>query len=209
LFTGNDNDQPLAEQPGNQMAGFDLRWSLPWAPVAVYMQAIGEDEANFMPSKYLGLFGAEVWGGWGERSWRAHAEYADTACDFYNSDPQFGCAYRNSVYSDGYQYRDRSIGHALDGDSQQFAVGAMLVNGDGSSWEVAGQSAKVNRDSANPVHSVAEFATEIRSADVYHRRMLLGGDLRVGIGYEEWDSSTMIVHSSDLRGFVEWARRFQ
>ncbi len=86
LFTGNDNDQPLAEQPGNQMAGFDLRWSLPWAPVAVYMQAIGEDEANFMPSKYLGLFGAEVWGGWGERSWRAHVEYADTACDFYNSD---------------------------------------------------------------------------------------------------------------------------
>ena len=55
LLIGNDNDQSLEEQPGNQLAGFDMRWSLPWAPVAIYAQAIGEDEANFMPSKYLGL----------------------------------------------------------------------------------------------------------------------------------------------------------
>jgi hypothetical protein len=209
LLIGNDNDQPLAEQPGNQLAGFDLRWSLPWAPVAVYAQAIGEDEAGFLPSKYLGLFGAEVWGGWGERSWRAHIEYADTACGFNENPPEFGCAYRNVIYTDGYQYRDRSIGHAIDGDSQQFAVGAMLVNGDGSSWELAGQSAKVNRESANPVHSVAQFATEIRSADVYHRRLLYGGELKLGIGYEERDSSTLNLDSGDLRGMVEWSRQFQ
>ena len=75
-----------------------------------------------------------------------------------------------------------SIGHAIDGDSQQIAVGAMLVNGDGSSWELAGQSAKINRESANPVHSVAPFATEIRSVDVYHQRILFGGELKIGYG---------------------------
>lgn len=209
LLTGNDNDQPLPQQPGNQMAGFDLRWSLPWAPVAVYMQAIGEDEANYMPSKYLGLFGAEMWGGWGERSWRAHVEYADTTCAFYESDPQFGCAYHNGNYSDGYQFRDRSIGHAIDGDSQQIALGGMLVNGDGSSWELAAQSAKVNRKGANPVHSVAAIATEIRSADVYYRRMLFDGDLKLGLGYEERQSSATNINSGDLRGFAEWSRQFE
>jgi len=207
LLTGYDNDQAPAEQPGNQMAGFDLRWSLPWAPVAVYAQAIGEDEANYMPSKYLGLFGAEVWGGWGERSWRAHVEYSDTTCAFYESDPQFGCAYQNGIYSDGYQYRDRSIGHALDGDSQQFAVGAMLVNRDGSSWELAGQSAKVNRESANVVHSVARFATEIQSADVYYRRMLLGGDLSLGLGYEDRNQMGVSDGGAKLRAFVKWTGR--
>jgi len=209
LLTGNDNDQPLAMQPGNQMAGFDIRWSLPWAPVAVYMQGIGEDEANFMPSKYLGLFGAEVWGGIGERSWRAHVEYADTACDFYNSLPQFGCAYRNGVYTDGYQFRDRVIGHSIDGDSQQFAVGATLVNGDGSSWEFAAQDARINRKGANALQSVSGVAAEIKSADVYHRRMLLGGDLKLGIGYEDWNSSTPNLDSSDLRGFLEWSKQFE
>jgi len=34
LLVGNDNDQALAEQPGNQMAGFDLRWAVPRVPIA-------------------------------------------------------------------------------------------------------------------------------------------------------------------------------
>ncbi len=209
LLTGNDNDQPLAKQPGNQMGGVDLRWSLPWAPIAVYMQGIGEDEANFMPSKYLGLLGAEAWGGRGERSWRVHVEYADTACAFYESPPQFGCAYRSGTYPDGYQYRHRSIGHAIDGDSQQIAAGVLLVNGDGSSWELAGQSSRVNRMSANPVHSVTPIAADIRSADVYYRRKLLGGDLKLGIGYEERKSTEANVDTSDARGMVTWTGQFE
>ena len=138
LLVGNDNDQPLEEQPGNQLAGYDLRWSLPKVPVAVYMQAIGEDEAGLLPSKFLGLIGAEVWGGFGDNSWRAHVEYADTVCGFYESEPEFGCAYRNVIYFDGYQYRDRSIGHSIDGDSEQIALGLVLVRGDGSSWGSGG-----------------------------------------------------------------------
>jgi hypothetical protein len=209
LLTGNDNDQPLDEQPGNQMAGFDLRWSLPWAPVAVYAQAIGEDEAGLLPSKYLGLAGAEISGGWGEHSWRAHVEYADTVCGFYESEPQFGCAYRNSIYFDGYQYRDHSVGHALDGDSEQIAAGMMLVNGDGSSWGLAAQSAKVNRESANPVHSVALQATRIRSADLYHRRAMLSGELSVAVGYERREAASIALDEGDVRAFVEWLKDFR
>ena len=92
VLTGNDNEQPVALQPGNQMAGIDVRWSMPWLPVTVYAQAIGEDEANHMPSKYLGLVGAETFGGWGQQSWRMHIEYADTACSFTRARPEFGCA---------------------------------------------------------------------------------------------------------------------
>ena len=133
------------------MAGFDARWSLPFAPVAVYGQMIGEDEAGFLPSKYLGLFGVEVWGGFGDRSWRAHVEYADTACSFYDSEPKFGCAYRNVIYFDGYQYRDRSIGHAIDGDSEQVAARPPARDAaTGVSWELAAQSADVNRGEREP-----------------------------------------------------------
>ena len=208
MFLGRDNDQPLDEQPGNQLGGVDVRWSLPWLPVALYGQAIGEDEANKMPSKYLGQAGLETWGGWGAASWRVHVEYADTTCSFYDSPPEFGCAYRHVVYTDGYQHRDRVIGHSTDGDSEQLAVGGLWVNGDGSSWEVAAQSAKINRAGANPVHSVTPVATRLRSADVYHRRDLLGGDLTVGLGYEQRESATTGLDSDDLRGFVQWARQF-
>jgi hypothetical protein len=209
LLTGNDNDQPLEEQPGNQMAGFDARWALPFAPIAIYGQMIGEDEAGLLPSQYLGLFGIEATGGLGDRSFRLHFEYADTACSFYDSEPNFGCAYRNVIYTDGYQYRDRSIGHAIDGDSEQFAAGAMLVNADGSSWELALQTVDVNRASDNPVHSVEPAAARIRSADLYHRRPLWGGDLSVAVGYEERERGGPPGDSQDVRGFVTWTWEFQ
>ena len=208
LFTGNDNDQDPSLQPGNQMAGVDFRWSLPWAPVAVYAQAIGEDEANSMPSKYLGLAGIEVSGGFGERSWRAHVEYADTACAFYESEPQFGCAYRNQVYFDGYQYRHRSLGHAIDGDSRQLAAGLLMVNPGGDSWEVALQDADINREGANPVHSVSIDAGSIRSADLYHRREFAGGDLRIGVGYEEREIDATGQDTQDVRGYLQWTAYF-
>ena len=33
LFIGNDNDQAPEDQPGNQLAGFDLRWTWPGGAV--------------------------------------------------------------------------------------------------------------------------------------------------------------------------------
>lgn len=209
LLVGNDNDQPLDEQPGNQMGGFDVRWAIPRLPIAVYAQGIGEDEAGLLPSKYLALAGLESWGGFGEWSWRAHLEYADTACDALSAEPEYGCAYRNAIYFDGYQYRDRSLGHALDGDSEQWAFGLVLVDGDGKQWELALQDADVNRASANPVHSLATEATAIRSADLYHRRALLGGQLSVGIGYEERGATTVSLSENHVRGFVEWRMDFK
>lgn len=207
LLVGNDNDQPLEEQPGNQLGGFDLRWAVPRVPVALYGQAIGEDEAGFLPSKYLGLFGAEVWGGFGDSSWRAHVEYADTACDFMKSPETFGCAYRNVIYSDGYQYHDRSIGHAVDGDSEQFAFGLTIVRGNGNSWSLAAQSVDVNRASANPVNSVSPVSVSIESADLDHRRRFLGGDLWVSLGVERQDGG--LDDGDNVRGYIRWVRKFE
>ena len=207
LLIGNDNDQSLEDQPGNQLGGFDARWSIPWAPIAVYAQAIGEDEANFLPSKYIGMAGVEIWGGFGERSWRVHVEAADTTCSFYESEPDFGCAYQHSIYFDGYQYLDRSIGHAIDGDSRQLAAGAMLIDSDGSSWELALQDARLNRRGANEVHSVSPVRDELSSIDLHHRRELFGGDLRVGIGYEERDLEQPGVRDG-FRGYLRWSGRF-
>jgi hypothetical protein len=161
-----------------------------------------------MPSKYLGLAGIEFWGGFGERSWRAHVEAADTTCSFYSDPPQYGCAYRNVIYRDGYQYYDRVIGHSIDGDSRQIAAGLMLVDGDGSSWELALQDAHVNRKGANPVQSVSPFPMKIASLDLHHRRTLFGGDLRVSIGYEERDADAEGVHQEDFRGYLQWSARF-
>ncbi len=39
----------IVQEPGNQLAGIDLRWKVLDLPVALYGQVAGEDEDNFFP----------------------------------------------------------------------------------------------------------------------------------------------------------------
>ena len=93
LHSNADNpaEQPL--DPGNSLAGFDLRVRCPSAwRCAGYAQAIGEDKANYIPTKYLGVIGMEFWPG--DAGQRFFAEYAQTGCRaaFFRS-ALLGCAY--------------------------------------------------------------------------------------------------------------------
>ena len=89
LLLGKDNvgDAGItrANEPGNQMGGFDARWTTLWlgTPVSLYGQMIGEDEAGGFPSRYLAQFGIEGSGvTHGRKSYRWFAEIAGTSCDF-------------------------------------------------------------------------------------------------------------------------------
>jgi hypothetical protein len=99
-----------AEQPGNQMAGYDLRLRSPWRalPLAFYTQWIGEDEAGGLPSKFIGQFGLETWGSTRFASWRLESRVQRHRVQLHARAPEFNCAYRNSIYPQGYAYRGRS-----------------------------------------------------------------------------------------------------
>ncbi len=86
--------------------------------MAFYGQLIGEDEADFFPSRYLGMFGLE-WSGYLDNRWssRFFAEYADATCEFYKSDDGPNCAYRHGRYRTGYRYLGRVIGHPGESDA--------------------------------------------------------------------------------------------
>lgn len=208
LLVGNDNDQSLAEQPGNQLGGFDVRWSWPGGrvPLAVYAQGIGEDEAGFMPSKYLGLFGLEAWGELAGGTWRAHVEYADTACDFLNDPPEFGCAYTNAIYTSGYRYRGRAQGHSLDADAESVGVGLLFVESTGHRWDLLARNLKVNRAGAAPGHSLADAPTDVRDVVLTHDRAYAWGNITLSLGYSEVDSAGTTVLEDGARGFVSWRR---
>ena len=206
LLTGNDNDQPLAKQPGNQLAGYDVRWSWPGArvPLALYAQAIGEDEAGGLPSKFLGLFGAEVWGQLGSGSWRAHLEYADTACDFLSDPPEFGCAYTNVIYTTGYRYRGRVQGHSIDADGESLGLGAMFVEASGRRWELLLRDMKINRAGVAPGDSLADAPVKAWDAAITHERAFEWGNMTVSLGYMDVDAEGSTILEDGMRGFVTW-----
>jgi len=124
LLLGKDNvgddGIDLSNEPGNQLAGIDIRWATTVfkQPIAVYGQFIGEDEAGGFPSRYLGQLGLETSGMLGTRwPYRWFGELAGTSCDFYQSTEIFNCACDHGIYETGYRYRGRVVGHAYDNDA--------------------------------------------------------------------------------------------
>ena len=205
LLTGNDNDQPLEEQPGNQMAGFDARWSLPFAPVAVYGQMIGEDEAGFLPSKYLGLSasrsGAASATGPGGRTSSTRTRPAASTTANRNSAAPTGTSSTWTATSTT-TARSATRSTATASSSRRVHAGARRREPG-----ICGPGLDVNRESANPVHSVSPVAIRIESADLEHRRGLLGGDLRVSVGVERREGGA--DDGEQVRGFVRWVREFK
>jgi hypothetical protein len=210
LLVGRDNQveggAASSEQPGNQMAGYDVRLRSPWQrlPVSVYSQWIGEDEAGGMPSRFLGLFGLETWGDsrWG--GYRVHAEYADTSCAFSRQEPYFDCAYRNGIYPQGYAFRGRIIGHAMDNDSRMYSVGGTLVNAAGDSLGLTVRRVEINRDGG--IHAISSVPLDLDNVELRYSKTFGFGRVAIGAGYD--DRSETAASGSDLRGFLTWQQGY-
>ena len=65
-YGANTGKNDRSQEPGNQLAGIDLRWKVFDLPVAVYGQVAGEDEDNFFPNSLLFQYGIEGWKKFGE-----------------------------------------------------------------------------------------------------------------------------------------------
>ncbi|NDY42421.1 capsule assembly Wzi family protein [Dissulfurirhabdus thermomarina] len=212
LLIGRDNRGDdhidVANEPGNQLAGYDLRLVSPVLdlPYALYGQFIGEDEAGMLPSRFVGLAGLEAWGaleGAG-LSWRLHVEVADTTAAFYLSEPKWDYAYNHAIYRDGYRYYDRTLGHAMDNDGEMIAAELLLVERGGRSWRLRAARVRMNRNGTglNPAAPREEGrrTAEIGGAvPIGRHRFLWGGGLRErrttasghtareGFGYLAWE----------------------
>lgn len=116
--TNADTQAQQATDPGNQMAGVDLRARCPagWN-CAAYLQLMGEDMAGPAPSRFLSLYGIETWSADGQR--RYNVEYADSACDSTPDAKRLtGCAYRNGQYPNGYASAGRWLGASQGPDAR-------------------------------------------------------------------------------------------
>jgi hypothetical protein len=209
MLLGRDNsteDEDRLEEPGNQMAGYDMRLRSPWKklPVAVYTQWIGEDEAGGLPSKFLGLFGLEVWGSSRIGGWRLRAEYADTACSFSREQPDFDCAYRNSIYPQGYAYRGRVIGHAMDNDSRMMSAAALLTRENGDVLSLTLRQVELNRNGGS--HAISTVPRDADNVELRYSRGLGAGRISAGIGYD--DPAMEEGSSTRLHGFLLWQRGY-
>jgi hypothetical protein len=195
-------------EPGNQLAGYDFRWSpnLFGHRVAAYGQLIGEDEAGGFPSRYIGQFGVE-WSGYLFNRWstRGFAEFAGTSCQFHESSEIFNCAYNHGIYKTGYRYRYRTIGHNADNDARVVSAGFVAADTDDTQWRGLIRVGKLNRGgSPDSRNSLTPTPQDIASIDISHSRVFSFGVIDAGIGYEAVDDVATGDSFSDTRAYVQW-----
>ena len=215
LLTGTKDNREsvidIDDEPGNQLAGVDVRWQSPISdkPYALYVEAVAEDEAGRTPSRWIAMAGAEMWGTSPFEilpgSYRIHVEAVDTAAEFYEDDPRFDFAYEHFIYADGYRYRDRVIGHSIDNDGRQVSLGATLVRPDGDSWNLLARRSELNRGGVDP-NSVARGRQVVLNLEVGHTRFMPIGRVDFGIGFEHVDDDVTGETDSDYRLFIRWSQ---
>ena len=217
MLIGNDNlgyDATPETEPGNQMAGFDIRWASPigsW-PYAVYGQMVGEDESSYLPAKYLAQFGIEAWHPFADGGViQSFVEWADTSCSAISgSGPYYNCAYNQGLFNvEGYRYFGRSVGHTTDRDSRSAALGATYTTPSGSLWSATVRAAELNHDSnPDPTNPLAPISAEYAALELAWRGPALGGRLEVNLGMESVEPEGA---DGDVEpfGYVRWSKSFR
>jgi len=103
------------KEAGDQKAGFDMKVTMPFQlqPVQIYTEISGEDEASGLPSRLAYLGGIYLPRILSADKLSLRAEYAT---DHIKNHPNFW--YTHHIYTAGYTYDGRIIGHHMGSDSK-------------------------------------------------------------------------------------------
>ena len=197
VLLGKDNagsNIAVSQQPGNQELDWDLRWHLGTWPSAVYWQIQGETADGRYPlfprpRQTTNLIGAELWSrGSIAGSWRTFVEWTDTTCGELSTaksdTPTPGCAYSNNLITFGYYYRDRVIGHSLQGDGHLLTLGGLYIDAHDRTWDLRLRKGTVNRFSLSDVNTLSPVKASLWSFEGKVDSEWRGLVISAGIGAE-------------------------
>lgn len=107
------------EEPGDQRAGYDVKVTLPFKvqPIQFYLEADGEDSANKLPVKWAYLSGVYFPRILNFERLGLRVEYTNT-----HVKKRPNVWYRHHVYTSGYTYIGRIIGHHVGTDSRDIFI---------------------------------------------------------------------------------------
>ena len=217
VLSGRDNkgaNVDEEDEPGNQLAGIDARWSLPGGiPVALYMQWIAEDtrRTGAQLHQWMQQIGIEYWGRVGRYTHRTHLELSSTTARLgAMGEGSFIAdnAYNHFIFESGYRYHGRPIGHGMDGDGLSWSLGSTLASSEGNSWNLSVRHMDINRiGELDRRHSLSATPGERADVQLSHDRQLGIGRVYVGVGYRWINDELSGTSSDDLSAFVRWSSR--
>jgi hypothetical protein len=222
LWWGNDNQGENVDpedEPGNQLAGWDIRWASPigdWN-YALYNQHTGETIDNQIPRPYrsMDIAGIETWGdaGAGGASWRAGFEWANTRCGGTENEQRiWDCAYNNGIFDvEGYRSKGRPLGHSMDGDGQMYSLRYVRVDASTAMLSALLRYTMANEGGVVPDtrNTLAPGPEDWWSADLSYRYPLRTGWIEAGAGVDYQDRAWNDTQALLPRAWFSWRHEFR
>lgn len=232
VLVGNDTTKyaSQAAKPGHAEAGYEARLNSPWrsVPLAVYFQSIGNDEIKRLPARLMKQDGIEGWLDLANGDTvKGFVEYSDSTCGAERSGPgwvviapppsplpgpEYACAYVNTVFFAGYNYRGLNIADPAGPDSILRTLGLRWDRNTGEEWQLKLQSGHLDRGDVTTFaynttyNNVSPLgSSRYDSGQVEYRRPFFGGDLFVQLGVERQQPAEVIGNGHGF-GYVTWSK---
>lgn len=207
MLIGNSNQGAGGTDPANQLAGLGLSYRLPEsiAPLRVYLQAIGEDEADGLPSCFMYLAGAEWSGAFGSVPTTVVLEGLNTVID-----PTAGgfCGPRTAYggqYSRGYTNYGQVMGASVDMAGQ--SIGIEVLH-DFGGYSIGWGAAQVFINDINdPAHRLSSVRVDGPTGYLSYERAVGQGRIKAGISYQGFDLDTAGL-SEGISGSISYEFAF-
>lgn len=152
---GLDCGENSKNQPGNQQAGYDFRYSfnLLNSPMSFYGQYFGEDGKagggiNFItkPAIQMGFDGqASLF----NQSFTWFTEYSFTYKACGKERIIYNCFFEHGLYQTGMRYKKRNIGHLYDNDAKSIVLGMIGHTTSGIKWDTRLRYVELNKDNSD------------------------------------------------------------
>tara|TARA_R110000787_G_scaffold141758_1_gene255314 strand:- start:184 stop:1692 length:1509 start_codon:yes stop_codon:yes gene_type:complete len=163
LLTGRDNcgasglncGENKENEPGNQQAGYDLRYAFNIlnTPIGLYGQYFAEDGDNSGSSlsfltepkvqvgidSHISIFSAPT---------TIYLEYTDTYADCSDTDNSNvgNCFYEHHIYQTGMRYQQRTLGNLYDNDASSVVLGFISTIGQNTKLTAKLRHLQLNKD---------------------------------------------------------------
>lgn len=214
LGAGDLDNTGTFDEPGNQIAGFDLAYAFRLGSGGhggkLFFETVAEDFDNIIIEQFARRGGGRLHGPLGASgaTYSLGIEYVDTlASNFFGGNKFPGSLYNHFIYVSGFTYDRRPIGFSLDGDSRMFSFDAAVTDARNRRFHGSIREANINV-SETPSYRISRtnerFVIATLGAEVPTRF----GDVRLELRAQGDQPDTPGVRDRAVQVEAGWRTRF-
>lgn len=215
---GDFDNTGTPDEPGNQLAGFDMSYRRKIGNTGQILKltfaTTAEDADNILIEQFARQIGVGISGPVGKEGALLDAgfEYLDSqATKLFGvltaDHPYPGSTYNNFIYTDGWTYGRRPVGHSLDGDARSMTIYSALTDTRNRRWHLSGRSIVLNLHSL-PSYRISKTREEIALLEGGVNWPTKFGDIRAAARLQHNAPDTPDSSPTLVQGEIGWTTRF-